>query len=300
MNSKNKLIVISGPTASGKSSLAIELAARLNTVVISADSRQFYREIPIGTAQVPLEEQRGITHFFMGDRSLHQELNAGSFAEEARKKIDLLFNDYEIVLVCGGSGLYIKSLLFGMDALPEADPEIRNQLNQQWEKGEKDQLIKQLRALDPDYSAQADLNNPQRVIRALEVCLITGQAYSQLLSSQKTESYFPCKHFCLMPERQKIYENIQTRTEIMFEQGMESEARSVYPFRELNTLKTVGYKELFQYFEGSLSLEKARELIIQHTRNYAKRQVTWFKNQLPSTFIAPESADLIMKEISEN
>lgn len=280
--------------------MAISLAQHFKTVVVSADSRQFYREIPIGTAQVSPEEQQGIPHFFMGDRSLRNELNAGSFADEARAKIHELFRQYGMLIVCGGSGLYLKALLYGMDPLPDSDPELRQKLNAAWQAGGKEQILNQLRELDPDFLSIADINNPQRIIRALEVSTISGKPYSSLLSQTKPASPFAYRHYCLMPERSALYENIRIRTEKMMALGFESEARNVYALRDLNVLKTVGYKELFQYFDGDFTLNRAKELIVQHTRNYAKRQVTWFRNQMPATFVNPEDSASILSDLKRD
>lgn len=271
------LIVVLGPTASGKSAAAVDIARHFGTEVISCDSRQFYREIPIGTAAPTLEEQGGVVHHFIGDRSLTDEYSAGRFAEDAQRLLDELFTRHKAVVMVGGSGLYINALCDGMDDIP-SDPVIRLQLKETFEKEGIGPLREKLRELDPDYFAVVDKNNPQRIIRALEACLSgpSGRPYSSYRTGKRAGRDFNVVRIGLDMPRRQLYDRIDRRVDIMMEGGLEQEARAVYPLRRLNALQTVGYKELFEFFDGSISRSEAVELIKRNTRRYAKRQMTWF------------------------
>jgi tRNA dimethylallyltransferase len=278
MTSDELLIVITGPTASGKTGLAIRLAKHFLCPIISADSRQFYRPLPIGTAQPDQEEMEGVPHYFMGNLDIHETMSAGKYAQEARNLIQSLFQKYKTIIVCGGTGLYIQALLYGMDEFPPVQDELRNNLNQRYKNEGLAVLVDELQLLDPEFCKSADLQNPQRVLRALEVCLTSGKPFSTF----KKQSQLPllsCKTeiFCLNPDRRDLYRNIDLRVDSMIEKGLEKEAKEMIPYRHLNALNTVGYKEMFQYFDGFFSREEAISLIKQHTRNYAKRQMTWFR-----------------------
>ena len=278
MTSDELLIVITGPTASGKTGLTVRLAKHFQCPVISADSRQFYRALPIGTAQPDQEEMAGVLHYFMGNLDIHETMSAGKYAQEARNLIQTLFQKYKTLIVCGGTGLYIQALLYGMDEFPPVQDELRNNLNQRYKNEGLAVLVDELQLLDPEFCKSADLQNPQRVLRALEVCLTSGKPFSTF----KKQSQLPllsCKTeiFCLNPDRKDLYRNIDLRVDSMIEKGLEKEAKEMIPYRHLNALNTVGFKEMFQYFDGFFSREEAISLIKQHTRNYAKRQMTWFR-----------------------
>lgn len=290
MISDTRLLVIAGPTASGKSNLAIQVAKKLKTVIISADSRQFYHQIPIGTAQVSAEEAKGITHFFQGNLSLDEPMTAGGFASMADELIASFKGKYPTVVVCGGTGLYLNALLNGLDEVP-ADAEIRKKLNNQLDLNKLELLIEELKEKDPEYAATADLQNPRRVIRALEVIRLTGKPYSYFLQHQQKPRYIN-SFIVLNPPRDVLYQRIDARVDNMIAAGLEEEVRKVKDFRNYNALKTVGYAEMFSYFDGDYTKEQAIEKIKQHTRNYAKRQLTWFRKVPDAVWLNPLDDDI--------
>ena len=273
----NYLINIVGPTAIGKTSLAIQLANKFNTEIISADSRQFYKEMSIGTAVPSAEELQAAKHHFIQHISIKDNYNVGDFESEAIKKLDELFKNNKIVIMVGGSGLYTKSVLEGLDYFPEVSLEIRQELNVKLEKEGLDSLQQQLHKLDPDYYKIVDLENPHRVIRALEVCISSGKPYSSYLNQPKKKRNFTAISIGLSAEREIIYDRINRRVDLMIAEGLLDEAKALFPKRELNALNTVGYKELFSYLEGKDSLETAVSEIKKNTRRFAKRQLTWFR-----------------------
>ena len=273
----NYLINIVGPTAIGKTSLAIQLANKFNTEIISADSRQFYKEMSIGTAVPSAEELQAAKHHFIQHISIKDNYNVGDFESEAIKKLDELFKNNKIVIMVGGSGLYTKSVLEGLDYFPEVSLEIRQELNVKLEKEGLDSLQQQLHKLDPDYYKIVDLENPHRVIRALEVCISSEKPYSSYLNQPKKKRNFTAISIGLSAEREIIYDRINRRVDLMITEGLMDEAKALFPKRELNALNTVGYKELFSYLEGKDSLETAVSEIKKNTRRFAKRQLTWFR-----------------------
>ena len=273
----NYLINIVGPTAIGKTSLAIQLANKFNTEIISADSRQFYKEMSIGTAVPSAEELQAAKHHFIQHISIEDNYNVGDFESDAIKKLDELFKNNKIVIMVGGSGLYTKSVLEGLDYFPEVSLEIRQELNLKLEKEGLDSLQQQLHKLDPDYYKIVDLENPHRVIRALEVCISSGKPYSYYLNQPKKKRNFTAISIGLSAEREIIYDRINRRVDLMITEGLMDEAKALFPKRELNALNTVGYKELFSYLEGKDSLETAVSEIKKNTRRFAKRQLTWFR-----------------------
>ena len=275
--SNKTVIVITGPTAVGKTALSIELAEKFGTEIISADSRQFYRELTIGTAKPSEEELSRVPHHFINNISIHQEYNAGKYDQEVQVKLQQLFQKYDVVLLVGGSGMYINAVCNGFDALPEANPFIRDQIIHRFEQEGIVALQQWIAQLDPDYASQVDINNPRRLARAIEVCLTTGKSYSELrIGSEKQRPYNIIK-LALVANRDALYQQINKRVDTMMQQGLLSEVESLLPYKKLNALNTVGYKELIAYLEHSYSLERAIELIKQNTRNYAKRQLTWLK-----------------------
>jgi tRNA dimethylallyltransferase len=271
------LIVICGPTAVGKTDHAIKLAEQLGTEIISADSRQLYREIPIGTAQPTQEQLARVKHHFIACRSIEEDYNAGMFERDALELLEQLFQKHDTVVCCGGTGLYIKALCEGLDALPEADEELREQLTQRLETEGLESLQQQLQTLDPVHYERMDIQNPQRVIRALEVSLSTGTPFSSFHEGAKKQRPFNIQKIGLELPREVLYHRINQRVDQMLQKGWLQEARAVYDKRHLNALKTVGYKELFQHLAGELTLEEATEKIKTNTRRFAKRQLTWFK-----------------------
>ncbi len=271
------LIVIVGPTGSGKSDLAIEIAERYSAPIISTDSRQFYRGIPIGTAQPDEEQLRRVEHHFIASHDLEQEFNCGAYEAEALAKLEELYLKHDVVVAVGGSGLYIKALCEGMDALPEAEPELRESLAKRLQTEGLESLCEELRQRDPAYYEEVDRNNPARVLRALEVCISTGLPYSAMRTGVKHQRPFEIIKLGIDMEREILYDRINRRVDIMMQMGLEQEARAVYYLRRLNSLQTVGYREMFDYFDGTISRDEAVELIKRNSRRYAKRQMTWFR-----------------------
>ncbi|WP_373057650.1 tRNA (adenosine(37)-N6)-dimethylallyltransferase MiaA [Zunongwangia sp. H14] len=300
----NFLINIVGPTAIGKTALAIKLAQYFNTEIISADSRQFFKEMRIGTAVPDAEELAAAPHHFIQHISIEEDYSVGDFEKDAMAKIEELFLRKNIAIMVGGSGLYTRSITEGLDDFPEVDPEIRENLNTFLEKEGIQVLQQELKDLDPDYYKKVDLENPHRLIRALEICLGTGETYSSFLNQAKTKRNFHTISIGLTAERAIIYERINLRVEKMMQAGLMEEARQLYPKRHLNALKTVGYKELFQYFEEKISIEEAVAEIQKNTRRFAKRQLTWFRkdNSIQWFDIAEPLEQIIVyaeKEIKE-
>jgi tRNA dimethylallyltransferase len=273
---EKKLIVICGPTAVGKTDFSISLAEHLATEIISADSRQVYRELPIGTAQPSAGYLARVKHHFIAERSVADDYNAGMFERDALQRMALLFKEHETVVCCGGTGLYIKALCQGMDELPTADAAIRQHLTQRWETEGLSALQTELRQLDPVHFAKMDTQNPQRVIRALEVCLSTGRPFSSFHGKQRAERPFKVVKVGLQLPREELNARIDARVEQMIQSGWLQEAEAVFGQRHLNALNTVGYKELFAHLEGKLTLEEAVIQIKTNTRQFAKRQMTWF------------------------
>ena len=271
------LIAVVGPTAIGKTSLAISLAKHLDTEIFSADSRQFFKEMKIGTAVPSSLELEAAKHHFIQHISIFQQYSVGDFEKEALKALAAFFEKRDIAILVGGSGLYVDAILYGLDDFPEVRPEVREELNTILEKEGISVLQEQLKLLDAQYYQQVDLENPHRLIRALEICISTGKPYSSFLDSKKKPRGFRSILVGLQGEREIIYQRINQRVDQMFQNGLLEEARTLYPHKHLNALNTVGYKELFEFFEGKISLENATEEIKKNTRRFAKRQLTWYR-----------------------
>ncbi len=289
--SRPLLVVLLGPTAVGKTAVAVALAKRFHTAIVSADSRQFYREIPVGTAQPSAEEQQAVPHFFIATYSIRETLDAGRYSREARALLEKEFASHPVLILAGGSGLYIDAVLNGFDELPQQDAKLRNGLQALYEEKGISALQDELEKLDPDFFTQVDRNNPSRLIRAIEVCRLTGKKYSELRSGKTDALPFRVIKIGLELPREELYDRINRRVDVMMEHGLEAEARAVYPLRTLNALQTVGYKELFDYFDGKTTKEKAIELIQQHTRNFAKRQMTWWRKDPEIHWFHPDAVD---------
>ena len=271
------LIAVVGPTAIGKTSLAISLAKHLDTEIFSADSRQFFKEMKIGTAVPSSLELEAAKHHFIQHISIFQQYSVGDFEKEALKALAAFFEKRDIAILVGGSGLYVDAILYGLDEFPKVRPEVREELNTILEKEGISVLQEQLKLLDAQYYQQVDLENPHRLIRALEICISTGKPYSSFLGSKKKPRDFRSILVGLQGEREIIYQRINQRVDQMFQNGLLEEARTLYPHKHLNALNTVGYKELFEFFEGKISLENATEEIKKNTRRFAKRQLTWYR-----------------------
>ena len=282
------LLVIAGPTAVGKTALCVELAQKLKTEIISADSRQFYRELSIGTAKPTKEEQGGIKHHFIDSHSIQEYFSPGDFEREALILLEQLFQKHEVVILTGGSGLYIKALLEGLDEMPEVDLKLREQLMQQLEKEGIAPLWEQLQRLDPMYAAQVDQQNPQRIVRALEVCLSTGKPYSDFRKKQSADRPFQAIKICLDRPREELYARIDQRMDQMLAQGLVNEAIQYQEFQHLYALKTLGYKEVYGHLRGEYDETEMVRLLKRNSRHYAKKQLTWFRHQGEFRFLHPD------------
>lgn len=291
--SGSTLLVIAGPTAVGKTSVAIEVATHFGTEIISADSRQFYHELKIGTAAPSPAQLAAVRHHFVGNLSLSENYNVSRFESAVLNLLPELFSHNNIVIMTGGSGLYIHAVCHGIDELPDVDPELRKQLHSDLMVHGIGGLRSRLKKLDPDYHRIVDPANPNRIIRALEVCLTTGLPYSSFRRKMPAPRPFRCIQICLDLPRAVLHENINQRVDQMMKGGLLDEARSVYHLRHLNALNTVGYKELFQYFDGNFSLEEAVEKIKTNTRRYARRQITWFRRETGMIWCRPDAAEII-------
>ena len=282
------LVVVAGPTAVGKTALCLWLARALQTEIVSADSRQFYREMNIGTAKPSAAELAEVPHHFIDSHHIGQEYNAGAYEADALKTLATLFQTRSVAVLTGGSGLYIRAVCAGMDQMPEVDPQIRQHLMQQLQHQGLPALVAQLQQLDPAYCRQADLANPQRVVRALEVCLASGQPYSGFRLQEAAARPFQVIKIGLDRDRQELYQRIDARMDLMVAQGLLEEARSLYPFRHHNALQTVGYQEIFDFLEGHYDWEEALRLLKRNSRRYAKRQLTWFRRDAEFTWFHPD------------
>lgn len=296
----NFLINIIGPTAIGKTALAITIAQHFKTGIISADSRQFFKEMKIGTAVPENEELDAAPHYFIQHISVEEKYTVGDFERDAIEKLQELFQDNSIAVMAGGSGLYVKAVTEGLDDFPEVDPEIRKNLNKHLEEDGIDWLQQKLFILDPEYYKSIDVQNPHRLIRALEICMQTGKPFSSFLEKEKPTRNFETIHIGLTAQRDIIYDRINQRVDFMIENGLVEEARKLYPQRDLNALNTVGYKELFSYFDGETDLETAVSEIKKNTRRFAKRQLTWFrKNSEIKWFEYDEDTSKILRYLEE-
>lgn len=295
---RKTLISVVGPTAIGKTSLAIGLAQHYKTDVISADSRQFFKEMNIGTAVPSQSELNNATHHFIQHKSIHETYSVGDFEKEALKVLETLFQEKDTVILVGGSGLYVDAITKGLDKFPEIDPSVRLQLNAQLETEGISSLQKQMKQLDPRYYEKVDIENPHRLIRALEVCIGSGMPYSSFLNKEKSPRFFDITTVGLTAERALIYDRINKRVDIMFDQGLVEEAQTLIAYKHLNALQTVGYKELFEYFDKKCTLDEAKEEIKKNTRRFAKRQLTWFRKNKETLWVDyEESLDKIMNTI---
>jgi len=279
------LFILLGPTGVGKTKLSIELARYYDTEIISCDSRQIYKEMSIGTAVPDQQTLEAIPHHFIQSHSIHDYYNASKFEIEVLEKLDLLFQKKDIVIMTGGSMMYIDALCKGIDDLPEVDIELRNSLMQRMESEGIESLRNELRHYDPTYYNEVDLRNPKRILHALEICIMTGKPYSTFRTNQPKERLFNIIKLGLNLNREVL----------MFDEGLEQEAKNLLPFRHLNSLNTVGYRELFDCFDGNITLSEAREMIKANSRKYARKQLTWFRRDPEITWFTPEMRDDIIE-----
>lgn len=290
------LIVVCGPTASGKTSVGIELAQAFNSVILSADSRQFYKEIPIGTAQPDHFQQSLIKHFFISDRPIETPLSAGEFEKEAIELLNNLFQEHKQVLLVGGSGLFVNAICDGFHDLPK-DNHLRNKLNLIYKTQGIESLANKLLELDPEKYRETDIKNPQRLIRAIEIAETSNSTFKSLTKINKTTRPFDILKIGLNLDREKLYDRINKRVDQMVEEGLEKESRNVYSKRDLASLKTVGYSEFFEYFDGKISYEECIDKIKQNSRRYAKRQLTWFNKDKSIKWFEPNDVRMIKEYI---
>ena len=295
--SEPTLIVIAGPTASGKTAAAIQVAKALNTVILNADSRQFYKEMSIGTAAPTLKELQEVRHYFVHHISILDNYDVASYEQDAMALLKELFHQHEQVVLTGGSGLFIDAVCRGIDAMPDVEESIRRKVEQLYQEGGLSALQQEVRRLDPTYWTTVDQKNPRRLQRALEVCYQTGKTFSSFRTNNGPKRDFKIAKYALLWDKHELYNRINQRVEIMLSQGLVEEARSLYPYRQRNALNTVGYKELFAYFDGQSTLEEAMELIKIHTRQYAKRQMTWLRKDIGYQWVEPKSiSDVILNQ----
>lgn len=277
--SKKRLIVLAGPTAVGKTALSIEVAKHFDCPIISGDSRQFYKEIGIGTAKPTNEEMDGVKHYFIDSHSIDTPLSAGLFEKEAIPIIEELFQTHDTLILTGGSGLFLKAIYDGLDNFLDISEETKFKIDELFEKNGIQALQNELQKRDPKYFEKVDIHNPARLSRALEVCYESGKTYSSFLNQQKKKRNFESIKIMLNRDREELYQRINTRVDLMLEQGLLEEVKSVYDKRHLKSLQTVGYQELFDFLEDKTDFNTAVELIKRNSRRYAKRQFTWFKKE---------------------
>lgn len=288
------LIIIAGPTAVGKTAVAIATARHFGTEILSADSRQFYREMKIGTAMPSPGQLAEVRHHFIGHRSVQEYYNASLYESEAVNLLTVLFERYDIVVMAGGSGMYIDAVCHGIDDLPAVNALVRENLKSAFQQKGIDWLRSKVKESDPVYYEQVDRNNPKRLLKALEINAMTGRPYSSFLTRQHKARNFNILYTGLNMERKMLYDNINNRALTMIREGLVEEAKALLPFRNLNALNTVGYKEIFDHLEGKTTLEEAVDLIKRHTRQYARRQLTWFRRNPDIRWFTPdEQKDLI-------
>ena len=302
--SKKNLIIILGPTAVGKTSLAIEIAKEFGTEIISADSRQFFREMNIGTAKPNEEQLKQVNHHFINSLSAKDEYNAGMFERDTLKVLDKIYLQKNIAVMVGGSGLYINAVCNGFDEVPEADKKVREKLTALYKEKGIEALQTLLKKHDEEHFRKVDIKNPHRLIRAIEVCMVSGKPYSEIRKGKNKKRNFICIKIGLSLPREKLYERINTRVDTMMSEGLLEEVKSLASAygekaRNLNSLQTVGYKELFEYLEGKQTLAHAVELIKQNTRNFAKRQMTWFRKDKEIKWFGTNEQEEINKYICE-
>ncbi len=294
--SKN-IIILTGPTAIGKTDAAIELAQTLSTEIISADSRQIYKQMSIGTAKPTKEQLNEVPHHFVNHISIHEPFSAGDYMRQARQKIEEIFLQNDHVVVTGGTGLYIKALLHGINEFPEVPAEITSELETKLGKAGIEQLQEELKKLDPVHYAKIDIHNSRRLIRALSIIKVSGKSYTSFTEIKPEKLNYNFRYFVLQRERKELYNRINARVDNMMQDGLLAEAKTLVKHKELRALQTVGYQELFDHLEGKMLLAEAIEKIKQHTRNYAKRQLTWFRGVDNAEFIDANSQ--IVKKIKE-
>lgn len=294
---KPTLIVLIGPTGIGKTDLSLEIAEKYHTSIISSDSRQLYSDLKIGTAAPTPEQLARVPHYFVGILKLTDYYSAARYEEEVMKKLEELFPVNPVIVLTGGSMMYVDAVCKGIDDIPTVDEETRRYMMERYNQEGLEALCAELKLRDPEYYNIVDLKNPKRVIHALEICYMTGKTYTSFRTQTQKERPFHIIKIGLKRDREELYERINRRVDIMLEEGLLEEARKVYPYRELNALNTVGYKELFNYFDGTWDLPFAVEKIKQNSRIYSRKQVTWFKRDADITWFHPDQKQEILQYI---
>ncbi|MBI2731093.1 MAG: tRNA (adenosine(37)-N6)-dimethylallyltransferase MiaA [Sphingobacteriales bacterium] len=279
-------VVVVGPTAVGKTSLAIDLAKKYQTQIISADSRQCYKEISIGVAKPSLQQLAEVKHHFINSHSIREEVNASVFEKFALEAVNHIFKNHDVAVVVGGTGLYINAFCNGIDEMPDIEPSVRRKIIQSYIENGLEWLQQQVKMNDELYYSTGEIQNPQRLMRALEVKLSTGKSIREFQSKNKVYRDFNIIKIGLQLPKEELHRNINNRLDEMMKEGLLDEAQSMLPYKELNALQTVGYQEFFDYFSGEISLEEAVELVKKNTRHYAKRQVTWFKKDTSTNWFS--------------
>jgi tRNA dimethylallyltransferase len=290
MTNRKTLVAIAGPTAVGKTGIAIELAVHFKTAILSFDSRQCYHEMNIGVARPSAEELQQVPHYFIATHPVHEPVHAAAYEQYALQTLALLFEQHDVVVAVGGTGLYLKALCEGMDAMPEIPEEVRNSIRQQYEQKGLAWLQSSLKAADPLYAVAGEMDNPHRMLRALEIATVSGKSIRDFQLQNTVTRNFSIVKIGLELPREILVHRIDQRVEMMMQQGLENEARKLFAYKHLAALQTVGYQEMFEYFDGTISKETAVEKIKIHTRQYAKRQMTWFKKDEKIKWFAPADA----------
>lgn len=293
----NTLIVIVGPTGVGKTALCIDVAKQLDTVIINADSRQMFKEIPIGTAAPTDDEQNMVKHYFIGNLSIKDYYNASMFENEVITLLGRLFHEKDVVILSGGSMMYVDAVCNGIDDIPTVNEHIRNLVKEDYERHGLSEMQNKLKELDPEYYSIVDKNNPKRIIHAVEICLSTGRTYTSFRTNIKKERPFRTIKIGLTRERGELYGRIDERVENMIASGLIDEARRMHPYKGFNALNTVGYKELFDYFDGNCTLEEAIFRIKCNTHKYCRKQLTWFKRDKDIKWFSPDNVEEIINYI---
>lgn len=295
----NKLIVILGPTGVGKTNIGLRLAEKFACPIVSSDSRQIFQELKIGTAAPSQEEMKRVAHYFVGTHSIFDNYSAGQYEEEAMALLNNLFQKNEVVLLVGGSMMYIDAVCNGMDDIPQVKPEIREFWQKEFAEKGLEFIQNELKRLDEKHYKEVDLQNPKRMLHALEICTQTGRTFSEFRTGEKKQRNFEIIKIGLNRPREELYNRINERVDIMMEQGLLQEAQPFYPHKHLNTLNTVGYKELYRYLDGEWTLEFAINMIKQDSRHYAKRQLTWFNRDKDIHWFHPSQEEEIIQFIDQ-
>ncbi len=294
-----RLIVITGPTAVGKTNLCMDIAGQLGIPIINADSRQLFRQLPIGTAQPTKEQRARVRHYFVGTLDIGDYYSASMYEQDVMSLLQQLFAGSDYALLSGGSMMYIDAVCNGIDDIPTVDDETRSLMKRRLAEEGLEALVEELKRLDPEHYELVDRQNPRRVVHALEICHMTGKTYTSFRTSQKKQRPFEIIKIGLNREREELYQRINRRVDQMMEEGLLEEARTMLPYREANALNTVGYKELFNYFDGVWNLSEAVERIKGNTRRYARKQLTWFKRDTQMRWFHPDDQELMMNYISQ-